>query len=296
MRANRHVGVGAWLVAAYVAVAVATTAWSPGGVRPLFDGFGSHSGQYYWVNPPREFAEGNQKPETAQAGIVLDGPDGSGPASASPPDGQVLATVVPKAVPPRPPDEAATLDARPVDAGTLAPLPPGLRAEGNAYRITVTYRPSGTVLDKLAVPGVVGLTSAAPAHVLLFSADGEAWQRRDATSLQQGNGLTGVFDETGYYLAAAEGPPRAAASGGGVPVVVYVLGALVPLALAWLLLGRRSAEATGGKREHPPARPSGGTKKAPAKEAPARKPPARKAPAGRPSGGKRPKRPPPKRR
>jgi hypothetical protein len=282
VRAHRHFRVGAWLVAAYVAAAIATTTWSPGAVRPLFDGFGSHPGQYYWVEPPKEFAEGNQKPEAAQAGIVLEGPDGSGPASASPPDGQVLVTVVPKAVPPRPPDEAATVDARPVDAATLAPLPAGLRAEGNAYRIAVTYRPSGTVLDKLSEPGVVGLTSAAPADILLFSPDGKAWQRRDATPLQQGLGLTGVFDEVGYYLAAAEGPPREAASGGGVPVVVFILGALVPLALAGLLLGRRSRPATSGKGRRPAAaRAPGGAKKAPAR---------------RPPGGKRPKRPPPKRR
>ena len=282
MTTRRDLRTGAWLVAAYVAVALATATWAPGGMRPLFDGFGSHPGQYNWVEPPKEFAEGNQAPESAEAGIVLSGPDGSGPASASPPDGQVLATVVPKAVPPRPPDEAATLDVRPVDAGTLAPLPVGLRAEGNAYRVTVTYRPSDTPLAKLDQPGTVGLTSVAPADVLLFSADGRNWERRPGTPLTQGNGITGVLLDTGYYLAVSEGPPREAAStgGGGVPAVLLAGAAAVPLAAAWLLLGKRRQSAPGARG--PARKASGGA--------------ARKPAAPRPPGGKRPQQRPPRRR
>ena len=281
MTGRRPLVVGAWLVAAYVAVAVVTTTWAPGGMRPLFDGFGSHPGQYNWVNPPREFAEGNQKPEKAEAGIVL-GPDGSGQASASPPDGQVLAVVVPGAVPPRPSDEAATLEVSPFDPGTLGPLPAGLRAEGNAYRVSVTYRPSSAPLAELAKPGTLGLTSAAPASVLLFSADGTAWERRTGTPLPQGNGLTGALDRSGYYLAAAEGPLRqGAASGGGAPVALLALAAAVPVALAWLLLGRRGGKGrTGGGTTTARARPAG----------------ARTRPAKRPPGGKRTSRPPPRRR
>ena len=284
MTARRQLVAGAWLVAAYVLAALATSTWAPGGMRPLFDGFGSHPGQYNWVEPPKEFAEGNQAPEKAEAGIVLSGADGSGPASASPPDGQVLATVVPKAVPAHPPDEAATLDLRPVDAGSLAPLPVGLRPEGNAYRIAVTYRPSDTVLEKLEVPGTLGLTSAAPADVLLFSADGTSWERRPATPLAQGNGLTGVLVDTGFYLAASEGPLReAAGGGGGAPVVLYALAAVVPVALAWLLLGKRSRSgAPAGGRKAPPRKGSG---------AGAGKPSSR-----RPPGGKRPQQRPPGRR
>jgi len=278
---------GAWLVVAYVATAVATTSWAPGAMRPLFDGFGSHPGEYLWVDPPREYAEGNRPPEPAQTTLRL-AADGSAPGSASPPDGQVLAQFQSKAVPPHPPDQSAVVDVTPVAAGTLAPPPAGLRAEGNAYRVTVTYQPSGTPVERLDVPGTVGLTSVAPATVLLFSPEGGAWQRRDAAPLAKGNGLTGPFQEAGYYLAAAEGSRDEGS--GGVPLIVYVLGAVVPLALAWLLLagraraGPRPARATG--RGQGPS----GSRKTPAR------PQAMRPPAKRPPAKKRPRRPPPRRR
>ena len=53
---------GAALVALYVVMAAATATWAPGRLRPLFDGFGSHPGQYNWVNPPREYVDGNAPP------------------------------------------------------------------------------------------------------------------------------------------------------------------------------------------------------------------------------------------
>ncbi len=274
---------GAILLAAYVLVAIATTAWAPGHVRPLFDGFGSHPGQYNWVNPPREFAEGNEEPESATAGIVMEA-EGSAAASASPGDGQVLAALPPKALAPHPPDTAGTLRVTPVDASTLAPLPAGLRPEGNAYRVDVRQSPSDTPAT-LAQPGSLGLTSETPATELLFSADGKAWERTTGTPLPNGNGITGILEQPGLYLAASEGPARPLAgstSDGGAPVVLYVLLAVVPLALGGLLLGRRagqtrarSAKGAGARPRNSPPRPPGGRKpqarrsqgKAPAKKA-----------------------------
>ncbi|MGQ0520930.1 MAG: hypothetical protein ACT4PX_07260 [Actinomycetota bacterium] len=281
---RRRRRLGAILLATYVLVAIATTAWAPGHVRPLFDGFGSHPGQYNWVNPPREFAEGNEEPEPATAGIVLEA-EGSAAASASPGDGQVLAALPPKALAPRPPDTAGTLRVTPVDASTLAPLPAGLRPEGNAYRVDVRYSPSGTPAT-LAQPGSLGLTSETPATHLLFSADGKAWERSTGTPLANGNGITGTLTQPGLYLAASEGPARplagAGSDGGGAPVVLYVLLAVAPLALGGLLLGRRagrdrgrSARGAGPRsRRRPPAPPGGRKPKAgpPRGRAPARRP------------------------
>jgi hypothetical protein len=279
--ARRVLRTGVWLVAAYVVVAVATTWWSPGGMRPLFDGFGSHPGEYLWVDPPRQFAEGNRPPEPAQATLRL-AADGSAPGTATPPDGQALAQLQSKAVAPHPPDDSARLDLTPVAAGTLGTLPGGLEPQGNAYRIAVTYQPSGTAVDQFGLPGTVGLTSAAPATALLYSADGQTWERKESTPLARGNGLTGALEAPGYYLAA--GPESAEDDSGGVPVIVYVLGAAVPLGLAWLLLAGRNrapANARGGRR------PASG---------PARRPPASRPAAKRPPPKKRPKRPPPRRR
>lgn len=280
MTARRILRTGAWVLAAYVVVAVATTWWSPGGMRPLFDGFGSHPGEYLWVDPPRQFAERNRPPEPAQATLRL-AADGSAPGTATPPDGQALAQLQSKAVAPHPPDESARLDLIPVAAGTLGALPRGLEPQGNVYRITLTYQPSGAAVEQLGVPGTVGLTSAAPATALLYSTDGEVWQRKESSPLARGNGLTGVLEAPGYYLAA--GPESADDDPGGIPVIVYVLGAAVPLGLAWLLLAGRSRPPAGARGGRGPATTAG-------RPAPGR------PQAKRPPAKKRPKRPPPRRR
>ena len=245
---------GAVVVVAYVVVAGLTTWWSPGAMRPLFDGFGSHPGQYNWVNPPKEFAEGNQRPDAAQAGIKFDAEESSA-AGASTQDGQVLASVVEGALPPHPPDSSARIDVRPFDGASVAPLPAGLRAEGNAYRINLVYLPSRAPVPALTKPGTVGLTSVAPAHILLFSADGKGWERRPGNPLSKGTGLTALLHQSGYYLAASEGDPRPAAtdSSNKPPLVVYVLAAAVPVMLGYFLLGRRSSSSRSA-----PRRPSGG--------------------------------------
>ena len=261
-----RVRTGAVVAVVYAATAGLTTLWSPGAMRPLFDGFGSHPGQYNWVKAPKEFAEGNQRPDSAQAGVTFSA-EGSNAAAASTQDGQVLVSLAPGALlPPQPPDSSARIDVRPVDSSTLAPLPDGLRAEGNAYRVSIDYLPSDTPVTSLTRPGTVGLTGVAPPDVLLFSSDGKTWQRRQGQPIAQGNGMTGAFEEAGYYLAAGEGAARATGTGsGGAPLALYLAGAAVPLALGYLLLGRRrkpparrgGRAAAGGRRPPAAKRPSG---------------------------------------
>lgn len=250
----RTAGLGAALLVVYVVVAAATSTWAPGRMRPLFDGFGSHPGQYNWVNPPREFAEGNQRPESARTEVEFDGA-ASAAASAAGSDGQALAALVPGALAANGPDTGATLRLEPVDPGRLGALPAGLRAEGNAYLVAIDYEPSGTDVTTLATPGTVGLTSAAPADTLLYSPDGRAWVTRPAKPLTGNNGLTGPLDAAGYYLAASHGEPRAlggSGSGSGAGVVLVLLALAVPVALAWLLLSRRRPGARTGQKGPPP--------------------------------------------
>lgn len=253
--------VGLALAALYAVVALATTSWAPGRMRPLFDGFGSHPGEYHWVNPPAEFDERNRgHPGAAEKRIAL-GPDGSLEAeSASPRDGQAQVTVVARSVPARSGDEAATLRLEPLDAGTLAPLPVGLRPEGNAYRATIVYEPSKTPLAEVTTPGLVGLMAAAPADILLFSPDGKAWEQLKATPLpQNAKGLTGSFTRTGYYVPASKNPPRAAAGskkddagGGAVVAALVATGVIAAAAVTWLVLRRRRAAPA---PPPPPSRP-----------------------------------------
>ncbi|HEX2699532.1 MAG TPA: hypothetical protein VHM89_04925 [Acidimicrobiales bacterium] len=255
---------GAVLVALYLLAAAATTGWAPGRLRPLFDGFGSHPGQYNWVNPPREFAEGNQRPEPSEGEIRFD-TVGSEPVSTGPNDGQALVALEPGIVAPHPPDASAKVTLTPVDPGKLGSLPAGLRPEGNAYRIEITYA-SGLKVVALEKPGTVGLTSAAPADTLLYSRDGQAWQALGGELLPTNNGLTGPLAATGYYLAAAKGAPRQAGGGGGSgsagTVALVVAIAAVPVALAWLLLARRrQAQGVRGRPGTGRDRPGGGRPK-----------------------------------
>ena len=263
------------MVALYLVAAALTAQWAPNGMRPVFDGFGSHPGEYNWVNPPKEFAEGNQRPVGGQANVTIS-TGGSGEAGVSTEDGQALASIVPNALPPHPPDSSARLDLRPVDSTRLGPLPAGLRPEGNAYRVGIVYLPSQRPVRRLAKPGTIGLTAAAPGGTLLFSADGKVWREEQGRPVPQGNGLTGPFTETGYYLVAGSGEPRAAStgSGQGAPAALYVVAALVPLVLGYLLIGRsRRAPARGRGRSAP-----AGAGRATA----ARRPPKRKAAKGKP--------------
>lgn len=280
MTARSSLGRGTALLAVYVAVAVATAQWAPGRMRPLFDGFASHPGAYNWVKPPKEFAEGNRPPDSAQARIAFEG-GASTPAQADPPDGQATASVPAGALPAHGSDGAATLDLRPVDPATLGPLPPGLRAEGNAYQVSISYLPSRDPATAITAPGRVGVMSDAASDTLLFSSDGRSWRPVDGQPIANQKGFLAPLTELGYFLAAGGGEPRALESGGGgVPVVLLVAAAGVPLILGYLLLGRRRTAA--------PAARSSGSPKAKPKPKPATAPKAKVAPKGpRPSGTKR---------
>ena len=251
-------------MAFYLVAATATTWWAPGRLRPLFDGFGSHPGQYNWVDPPREFAEGNVEPESAE-GEVRFATAGSEAVSAGPEDGQALVALEPGAVAAHPPDATAKVTLTPVDAGTLGPLPAGLRPEGNAYRVRIAYA-SGLEVVELAKPGTVGLTSAAPADTLLYSRDGKAWQVLTGRPLSNNNGFIGPLAAAGYYLAAGKGAPRQAGGGGGSgpggAVALVVAAVAVPATLGWLFLARRRRPAQARGRRPGAGRPGAGRPKA----------------------------------
>ena len=265
---------GVGVLVMYVVVAVATSMWAPGQMRPVFDGFGSHPGDYHWVNPPKEFAEGNQVPDGGEAGVAFD-PEGSRDAGASTQDSQALATIQRGSVPPHPPDTSAVLKLRPLDSSEFGPLPEGLRAESNVYEVTVEYLPSRRRTTAFTKPGTVALTSAGPADVLLYSPDGKRWRREEASPITEGDGVTGVATGPGYYLAASRGDPRSPATT-RVPTGLYVALAVVPLALGLLLLRR--------KVEHP--RRKGTASSSPRRPAD-RRPQKKRKSARRPKGRRR---------
>jgi len=233
---RRPLLVGIVAVAAYLVVAVATLG---GGahVRPLFDGFAPPP-PYRWVNPPKAFASTNVKPtpETVEAPL---GANGSAIRGIATGDGQFVLSLPEGAVPPRAGEATARIDVAPLDPATLGPLPAGLRTDGNAYRATVTYRPSAQPVATLVRRGSLQMTVPEPSEVLLFSPDGRAWTQLTTRNLTGPVTPESTFDQPGYYLGALPKSAAEATSGGGSGtadkvVAVAVITVVLVLGL-WLL-------------------------------------------------------------
>jgi hypothetical protein len=222
---------GAAALAVYVIAAVATVRLTDHHVRPLFEGIGP-APPYQWVDPPPEFASGNVKPHAAVREVALTA-TGSPLTSLSSGDAQVVVNIPDGAVPPRPGDTAVAVTFEPLAPKQFAAPPVGLRADGNVYRVTFAYKPSGQVLD--AVPQgkegsfVMGLPE--PGVALLWSADGKRWERLATQPVGGPTTLGTRFERTGYYLGAAAPTPAGEESSTGrivavIAIVVGVAGAL----------------------------------------------------------------------
>lgn len=173
-----------------------------GNPRPLLDGFAPVP-PYNWVKPPPEFRAGNVVPRPSTFDIPLL-PDGSAATTGSSGDGQVIVSFPAGAFAPRPPDVRVTVHMTPVDPAELAPTPPGLAADGNAYRLDFTYGPSGDDAAPAAAADVF-LVVPEPAQTLLFSSDGQVWENVPFRPVPDPTQIGGTFPGAGYLLAVA--PP-----------------------------------------------------------------------------------------
>ena len=223
--------VGVALALAYVVVAVAHARLG-GGARPLFDGFAPPP-PYNWVHPPKEFAAGNTVPKPSSFEIAL-GATGSAVSGGSSSDGQMIFSMPAGAIAAHPPDANVKVDITPLDPAGLAPPPPGLDADGNAYRVDFTYQPSGTTVPSLAVPSDIFLIVPSPAQTVLFSADGKAWETLPFRPAADPTQVGGAISRPGYFEAAA--PPAPAPTGTtdtqeGAGRLVAAAGATVGLAV-----------------------------------------------------------------
>ncbi|MDQ1397535.1 MAG: hypothetical protein QOG64_2794 [Acidimicrobiaceae bacterium] len=254
-RLDRHLLVGAALVAVYLVVA-AFTLPGPLGLRPLFDGF-SGPPPYRWVNPPKELAGSNQRPSRATKTIPL-GPNGSASSDTSTDDGQVLLSLPDGGLAPHPPDTAAVAAIDPIDPATLAPLPAPYTADGNAYHVTLTYTPSNTPVPEAAKQGSILLRYPSVATVMLFSPDGKAWQPIDTVPSPGNLTVLGQFRTPGYYIAALNETAKPKSKSKGVnPLVIgaEIVGALVVVGIVVSLFrrpGQGQAKRPAPKKRPPP--------------------------------------------
>lgn len=255
MRRALVLGMGAGCL--YLVIAAVTDGQAPMRVRPVFDGFAPPP-PYRWVTPPPELAASNRPPESADRVVELTA-GGSPTVTTTTGDRQAEVVLEAGSVPPSPTETSVRVRVTPLDPATLGPIPPGLRPQSNAYRLSIAYGTSMQEMTSLARPGAMALTAAATADTVLYSADGRTWSPREARPYGHTLGLFTPIETTGWFLLA--GRADDADDGGGSPLryIGFAVLGLAPLALALLLLRRRPQEAparpgrpTGGRRPPPP--------------------------------------------
>ena len=239
---------GVALLAAYVVVAAVTGRLVPGRARPLFDGF-TPQPTYHWVNPPPEFKAGNPKALSGKQDFDL-GAEAAEQIEAATDDAQLLITFTKSGVGAHGNDTALTIAIDPLDPKKLSALAPGVRTDGNAYKVTMTYRPSGDTAAAFAKPGNIFMAYPTSADRIEYSADGKTWEEIKATRVGSQLQLGAEFSKAGYYEAA--GPPNGTQqkkSGGGAAKGLLIMGGLAvlifsPLVVVWI----RRRPAPKGKR------------------------------------------------
>lgn len=127
----------------------------------------------YVVAPPGVISEG-----AATSGVSIQpiGPAGF----AGTTDNQMQLTLPAGAFAPRSGAVGVRVQLDQLDPATLPPLPEGLEAEGNGYRVRLTYAPSGAALVALTAPAVLSVSAPAGPTDVLQLVDGR-WQRRTYT-------------------------------------------------------------------------------------------------------------------
>lgn len=194
----RALSAGLVLSVAYVGVLVLTM-----GARralPLYDGFAPPP-RYEWVRPPAVFAAGNTVPRAKQSDVNL-GPGGSAQAGFTSDDAQLVLNLPAGAIPAAAPATKASLTITPLDPATLAPLPGGANADGNAYRVEIAYVPGASALATLAAPSSALLTVPESAEKVFNSPDGRSWTQLELVPVDNSR-VSFRLAAPGYVLASA---------------------------------------------------------------------------------------------
>jgi hypothetical protein len=232
---RRIVASGIAIVVAYLGALAITVVVRDAHVRPLYDGFAPPN-SYSWVDPPAFFAAGNTKPAATSA-VVAIGPTGSDAAGVATPDGQFVIDIARGAIARHASDRQMKVEITPLDPKHLAPVPLGLRANGNAYRVEMTYEPSNTAVTAITDPGTLLVELPEVGSRLFRSTSGRSWAPLPARAVSSTQlSLSAAFDGPGYYLAGTSLPELAGPTGQSsrralvLGVGVAVLAVLVLLA------------------------------------------------------------------
>jgi hypothetical protein len=243
---RRVAAVGAALVVAYVAGAVASGTLDPSLRRPLLDGLAPPP-LYRWVDPPPALASTNQRPAVGRFTIQLDATKGSAPGVFSTSDFQFSLALGLGAIAPRTGDTSILLRATPLAPEAGAQVPDGVRIAGNVMHVNVTYEPSGTPVDRFSPEGALGIVypllfqGTGYTDTVLRSDDGRSWtavESDDAIAQQSVHASVGA---PGYFAVgqtpSSSNGTSAASGSRSIPVVIAVVAVLLG---AFAVLRRRS--------------------------------------------------------
>lgn len=201
---SRRLRAGLGLAALYAVVVVGTGLTTDRPVRPLFDAIGGSS-PYKWVKPPWYVGSSNIKPGPSSTDIPLE--NGTSPLiGVNSEDAQILLNLPQGALPARDGDTSVRASFTPLDPKELGKPPGGLRPDGNAYRVQMTYQPSGQPVPQVTTSGNVVMIVPDEAEKMLFSLDGTSWDELPTQLLGDPQTVGTAFNKPGYYLVGTSLP------------------------------------------------------------------------------------------
>ena len=151
----------------------------------------------------------------------------------------------------------------PLDPKKLAKPPGDMRGDGNAYRVEMTYQPSGAPVGQTTTSGNVIMIVPDEAKEMLYSVDGKSWDPLPTHMLGDPNTVGSAFNKPGYYLVSTSLPEFTNPNKGqgtkrvvGTVMVVVALALLLGYVLPTVLRRSRAAQAAAAPkgRATPPTR------------------------------------------
>ncbi len=124
-------------------------------------------------------------------------------------------------------------------------MPDGLRANGNAYRVEMTYQPAGGAVTRLAQPGTMLIEIPELGTALFTSPDASTWSSVAAQPIPPRQlSMSAQFRAPGYYLGATSLPELASPAGRSHRTAIILgiataLAALLAFVLAYVVVRRR---------------------------------------------------------
>jgi hypothetical protein len=234
---------GAAAVAAYLLAVTVTVAIRHDDARPLYDGFTAPT-SYRFVEPPAFFSSGNVEPHDLTTTIPLTA-DGSAAAGFATSDGQFVVNLGRGAIAAVPGATTVAVHVTPLAPRRLTAVPDGLRANGNAYRVDMTYEPTGGAVTRFVHPGTMLIEIPELGTALFTSLDAQSWTPVAARPIPPRQlSMSAQFRAPGYYVGATRLPELASPPGRSHRTAI-ILGlattaaALVAFASAYAVVRRR---------------------------------------------------------